>query len=113
MSHRRWRSRLPELTVAAVVQAGAAGVNPEDRRDGASFYTAAQQAKRLAAARAAVGDVPVWSNARTDIFLSQACPSTRARMNSDGRQVWQGSLDLALAGRGRRACPGADGVRER
>ena len=65
-------------TVAAVVRAGAAGVNLEDRRDGASLFTATQQAERLAAARAAVGDVPVWINARTDIFLSQAYPSTRA-----------------------------------
>ena len=65
-------------TVAAVVRAGAAGVNLEDRRNGASLFTTAQQAKRLAAARAAASDVPVWINARTDIFLSQACPSTRA-----------------------------------
>lgn len=65
-------------TVAAVVRAGAVGVNLEDRRDGASLFAAAQQAERLAAARAAAGDVPVWINARTDIFLSQACPSTRA-----------------------------------
>jgi 2-methylisocitrate lyase-like PEP mutase family enzyme len=65
-------------TVAAVVRAGAVGVNLEDRRDGASLFAAAQQAERLAAARAAAGDVPVWINARTDIFLSQACSSTRA-----------------------------------
>ena len=57
---------------------GAAGVNLEDRRDGASLFAAAQQAERLTAARAAAGDVPVWINARTDIFLSQPCPSTQA-----------------------------------
>ena len=66
------------ITMAAVVRAGAVGVNLEDRRDGASLFAAAQQAERLAAARAAAGDVPVWINARTDIFLSQSCPSTRA-----------------------------------
>jgi 2-methylisocitrate lyase-like PEP mutase family enzyme len=65
-------------TVAAVVRAGAVGVNLEDRRDGASLYPAAQQAERLAAARTAAGNVPVWINARTDIFLSQAFPSTEA-----------------------------------
>jgi 2-methylisocitrate lyase-like PEP mutase family enzyme len=61
-------------TVRAVVQAGAVGVNLEDRRDGASLFPVAEQADRLAAARAAAGDVPVWINARTDVFLSGACP---------------------------------------
>jgi 2-methylisocitrate lyase-like PEP mutase family enzyme len=40
-------------TVAAVVGAGAVGVNLEDRRDGASLYHIPEQAERLAAARAA------------------------------------------------------------
>jgi len=65
-------------TVRAVVQAGAVGVNLEDRRDGASLFGAAEQADRLAAARAAAGDMPVWINARTDVFLSGACPPTPA-----------------------------------
>jgi 2-methylisocitrate lyase-like PEP mutase family enzyme len=65
-------------TVAAVVRAGAVGVNLEDRRDDASLFGAAAQAERLAAARAAAGDVPVWINARTDVFLSGACPSIGA-----------------------------------
>jgi 2-methylisocitrate lyase-like PEP mutase family enzyme len=56
-------------TVAAVVRAGAVGVNLEDRRDGASLYHVPEQAERLAAARAAAGAVPVWINARTDVFL--------------------------------------------
>jgi 2-methylisocitrate lyase-like PEP mutase family enzyme len=40
-------------TVTAVLQAGAAGVNLEDRRDGTGLYAPAEQAGRLAAARAA------------------------------------------------------------
>ena len=56
-------------TVTAVLQAGAVGVNIEDRRDGAGLYAPAEQADRLAGARAAADDVPFWINARTDVFL--------------------------------------------
>jgi 2-methylisocitrate lyase-like PEP mutase family enzyme len=59
-------------TVLAAVQAGAVGVNLEDRRTGALLFETAQQADRLAAARAAAGDVRIWINARTDVFLSGA-----------------------------------------
>ncbi|MFI6323620.1 isocitrate lyase/phosphoenolpyruvate mutase family protein [Nonomuraea sp. NPDC050556] len=55
-----------EATVAAVVQAGAAGVNIEDRVAGV-MLDPAEQAERLAAARAAGGSV--WINARTDVYL--------------------------------------------
>jgi 2-methylisocitrate lyase-like PEP mutase family enzyme len=65
-------------TVAAAVRAGAVGVNLEDRRDGASLFAAAAQAERLAAARAAAGGMPIWINARTDVFLSGTCPSIQA-----------------------------------
>jgi 2-methylisocitrate lyase-like PEP mutase family enzyme len=64
-------------TVAAVVAAGAVGVNLEDRRDGASLFEPSEQADRLAAARAAA-TIPVWINARTDVFLSGAYSSTSA-----------------------------------
>jgi 2-methylisocitrate lyase-like PEP mutase family enzyme len=57
-------------TVLAAVQAGAVGVNLEDRREGTLLFETAQQADRLAAARAAAGDVRVWINARTDVFLT-------------------------------------------
>jgi 2-methylisocitrate lyase-like PEP mutase family enzyme len=57
-------------TVTAVLQAGAAGVNIEDRRDGAGLYAPAEQADRLAAARAAARGIPFWINARTDVFLA-------------------------------------------
>jgi len=56
-------------TVTAVLQAGAVGVNIEDRRNGAGLYESAEQADRLAAARTAADGVPFWINARTDVFL--------------------------------------------
>ena len=56
-------------TVTAVLQAGAVGVNIEDRRDGSGLYAPTEQADRLAAARAAARGIPFWINARTDVFL--------------------------------------------
>ena len=56
-------------TVTAVLEAGAVGVNIEDRRDGSGLYETAEQADRLAAARAAARGMPFWINARTDVFL--------------------------------------------
>src|SRR5579859_4712453 len=56
-------------TVTAVVQAGAVGVNIEDRRDRSGLYEPAEQAGRLAAARSAAHGMPFWINARTDVFL--------------------------------------------
>jgi 2-methylisocitrate lyase-like PEP mutase family enzyme len=64
-------------TVAAVVAAGAVGVNIEDRHAGASLFEPSEQADRLAAARAAVA-MHVWINARTDVFLSGAYPTVSA-----------------------------------
>lgn len=61
-------------TVTAVVRAGAVGVNLEDRRDTGGLHDVAAQADRIAAARAAAGDTPIWINARTDVFLSGAYP---------------------------------------
>ena len=59
-------------TVEAVVQAGAVGVNIEDSHGGL-LLDPAEQAIRLAAARAAATDAAdgarVWINARTDVFL--------------------------------------------
>jgi len=72
-------------TVGAVVEAGAVGVNLEDRRDGSSLFGPSEQADRLAAARAAAatltsvpGGPAVWINARTDVFLTGAYSSTSA-----------------------------------
>lgn len=65
-------------TVTAVIQAGAVGVNLEDRsgQDGAPLFEPARQAERLAAARAAADRLamPLWINARTDAFLAGADP---------------------------------------
>jgi 2-methylisocitrate lyase-like PEP mutase family enzyme len=66
-------------TMTAVIQAGAVGVNLEDRsgRDGTLLFEPAEQAERLAAARAAADRlaVPVWINARTDVFLAGVGPA--------------------------------------
>jgi 2-methylisocitrate lyase-like PEP mutase family enzyme len=60
-------------TVAAVAAAGAAGVNLEDsRRPGGPLFTAAEQAERIRAARAAAARAGVPNlvvNARTDVVL--------------------------------------------
>lgn len=58
-------------SVTAVVQAGAVGVNIEDRI-GATLFEPAAQAERLIAAREAARrlGIPVWVNARTDIYLA-------------------------------------------
>src|SRR5215472_14367113 len=61
-------------TVTAVIRAGAVGLNLEDRtgHDQAPLFEPAEQAERLAAARAAADRlaVPAWINARTDVFLT-------------------------------------------
>jgi 2-methylisocitrate lyase-like PEP mutase family enzyme len=58
-------------TVTAVVRAGAVGVNIEDRI-GSRLFDPAAQVERLVAAREAARTlgVPVWINARTDIYLA-------------------------------------------
>ncbi|MBP2327702.1 2-methylisocitrate lyase-like PEP mutase family enzyme [Kibdelosporangium banguiense] len=58
-------------TVTAVLQAGAVGVNIEDCENG-RLLAPAEQAERLAAARAAADSlgIPAWINARTDIYLT-------------------------------------------
>jgi 2-methylisocitrate lyase-like PEP mutase family enzyme len=59
-----------EATTTAVLQAGAVGVNIEDA-SGGGLFDPAEQADRLAAARAAANrlGIPAWINARTDVFL--------------------------------------------
>jgi 2-methylisocitrate lyase-like PEP mutase family enzyme len=88
-------------TMTAVVQAGAVEVNLEDRsgRDGALLFEPAEQAERLTAARAAADrlGVPVWINARTDVYLADAVPA---------RQRLQATLERAAA----YAAAGADSI---
>lgn len=66
-------------TVTAVLEAGAVGINIEDR-DGAALFEPAEQARRLATARSAAERVGVraWINARTDVYLlGVGAPETR------------------------------------
>lgn len=74
-------------TVTAVARAGAVGVNIEDRRDQLSLFESAEQAERLAAARAAMGDSPIWINARTDVFLSGAYDTMSAGVTAALRRA--------------------------
>ncbi len=77
-------------TMTAVVRAGAVGVNIEDRsgRAGAALFDPAEQAERLRAARAAADrlGVPVWINARTDVFLAGS-GSVRERVRETLRRA--------------------------
>jgi 2-methylisocitrate lyase-like PEP mutase family enzyme len=59
------------VTVAAVLHAGAVGVNIEDSRAGV-LLAPAEQARRLRQARIVADDagLPLWINARTDVFLT-------------------------------------------
>jgi 2-methylisocitrate lyase-like PEP mutase family enzyme len=73
-------------TVTAVVRAGAVGVNLEDRLPGqGTLLDPAEQADRLAAARTAAGrlGVPLWINARTDVFLTGQGPAAQLEAAAD------------------------------
>jgi 2-methylisocitrate lyase-like PEP mutase family enzyme len=65
-------------TVAAVVDAGAVGINLEDSHHGgpAPLRSVADQVDRIAAARRAAdaAGVPLYINARTDVFLRAVGP---------------------------------------
>jgi 2-methylisocitrate lyase-like PEP mutase family enzyme len=77
-------------TVTAVVRAGAVGVNIEDRLPGqAVLLDPAEQADRLAAARTAADrlGVPLWINARTDVFLAGQGPAGRLLAAAADRAV--------------------------
>jgi 2-methylisocitrate lyase-like PEP mutase family enzyme len=81
-------------TVSAVLRAGAVGVNIEDSRAGV-LLAPAEQAGRLRQARAVADDagLPLWINARTDVFLAGS-----------------GRLDEALARSAAYAEAGADSL---
>ncbi|HEY1920959.1 MAG TPA: isocitrate lyase/phosphoenolpyruvate mutase family protein [Streptosporangiaceae bacterium] len=88
-------------TVTAVIQAGAVGVNLEDRTgpaDPASppLFTPQEQAARLAAARAAADGlgIPLWINARTDTFLASTGATNAERL----AQTFQRAEAYARAG---------------
>lgn len=70
-------------SVARLIATGAIGVNIEDRIIGRdALQSPAEQAKRLAAARAAAdrAGVPLFINARTDIFLNSPAATHSAAM---------------------------------
>src|ERR1700722_4595077 len=77
-------------TVTAVIRAGAGGVNLEGRLPvGAGLLAPAEQAERLAAARTAAGrlGVPLWINARTDVFLAGQGPAAELLAAAADRAV--------------------------
>jgi 2-methylisocitrate lyase-like PEP mutase family enzyme len=69
---RGYGDTLDELrsSIAAVISAGAVGINIEDS-GGDPLYTPEEQAERIAAARAAADafGLPLFINARTDVYL--------------------------------------------
>lgn len=80
-------------TVTAVVQAGAVGVNIEDRI-GPKLFEPAAQVERLIAAREAAQrlGVPVWINARTDIYLAGIGePQARPGLTEERATAYAGS----------------------
>jgi 2-methylisocitrate lyase-like PEP mutase family enzyme len=83
--------------VADVLQAGAVGVNIEDSRPDApgQLFDVAEQAERLAAARAASDDL--YINARCDVFFGAAIPDEE-------------KVDAALARAAAYVVAGADGI---
>ncbi|MGC0422242.1 isocitrate lyase/PEP mutase family protein [Embleya sp. AB8] len=73
-------------TIRGVLAAGAVGVNLEDASHGGStpLRPVAEQSERIAAARAAAGDVPLFINARVDTYLrGVGDPADRLRTTLD------------------------------
>lgn len=63
-------------TTAQLVATGIVGVNFEDQIVGTSdLYTPEQQALRIKGVRKGAGDIPLFINARTDIFLKSPDPT--------------------------------------
>jgi 2-methylisocitrate lyase-like PEP mutase family enzyme len=89
-----------EAHVGTILRAGAIGVNFEDRVvQGQGLYAADVQARRIAAVRAAAdaAGVPLFINARTDVFLASA------------RAEHPAQITAALARAASYAAAGADG----
>lgn len=94
-------------TVRAVVDAGGVGVNIEDRT-GDAFHSIPEQAARIAGIRAVADEagVPLFINARTDIYLSgsgdfdETVDRARAYVEAGASGVFvPGPVDLDLIGR--------------
>lgn len=69
---------------AAVILAGAIGLNIEDSLASGELRDARQQTERLKAARAAVDEIcaGVWINARTDVFLVMSEASAETKIDA-------------------------------
>lgn len=82
--YRKNASELHE-TVSQVLEAGAIGINFEDQViGGEGLYSAEEQSQRIAAVRKAADEagIPLFINARTDIFLkSAAAEHDEAKLN--------------------------------
>jgi 2-methylisocitrate lyase-like PEP mutase family enzyme len=90
-----------EANVGTILRAGAIGVNFEDRVvQGEGLYAVDVQARRIAAVRAAAdaAGVPLFINARTDVFLAT------------DRDMHAGRVDAALARGAAYGAAGADGL---
>jgi 2-methylisocitrate lyase-like PEP mutase family enzyme len=88
-------------TVRGVLEAGAVGINLEDSVSDAAapLRPVAEAAERVAAAREAAGDVPLYVNARTDVFL---------RGVNDLDQVFERAAAFLAAGASGVFVPGVD-----
>ncbi len=68
-----------KANVTRVIDAGAVGINFEDQIvGGEGLYSVKDQSDRVAAVREAAGDMPLFINARTDVFL-KTYPAVHAR----------------------------------
>ena len=86
-------------TVRRVIDAGAAGINLEDGSRGDDLYATSEQVERIAAARsaAAAEEVPLFINARIDVYLRG--------VGSDAER-----LDLTVERARAYVAAGADGI---
>lgn len=74
------------VNVARVIEAGAVGINFEDQVvGGAGLYSVSDQVDRIKAVRKAAKDsgVPLFINARTDLFLKEGDASVHASLVDD------------------------------
>jgi 2-methylisocitrate lyase-like PEP mutase family enzyme len=72
--------------VARIIATGAVGINFEDQIVGGDdLHSITDQAARIAAARAAT-DVPIFINARTDLFLKEEDPSKHAALINEAKE---------------------------
>lgn len=90
--------------IRRVIDAGVIGINFEDQIvGGEGLYSVEEQVDRIAAIREASGDIPLFINARTDVFL-KARPASFTREHLD--EVIERSRAYAEAGASGLFAPG-------